>query len=463
MAGGTGYRRGSVFGALMLIGVGGLFLYANLHPEFSAWPVLARYWPVLIIFWGLSKLVDYLMLRGRPEAAAAARLSGGDIIGLLFLLLVGTAFSQVVNRGWWRGAGIMVDHEDLGCLLGNEYQFSDQLTEAITPPAVLSLRLENERGNVTLSGGAESEIRVVTRKTVCATSEAEAERLAKAYQPVLEQMGAGYAFHWQTQAGEAGAVRANLDFLVPGAVNVELSGGRGDVRVSGLQGDVNIALDRGDTTIEEVGGTVRVKLRRGSVKVDGAGGAVEVDGRGGEIRVRNARGAARVEGSFYGPLEFASIAGPVQFSSRRTNFSTVALPGQMVMEGGELTLREAAGDVTLLTRDYEITVEDVEGQLRLKNRNGRVEIRSRKPPTGPIDVENRSGGIELALPASSSFAITAKARNGDIESDFTGATLTLREENRGDWTLTGTYGRGQTPIRLSTTHGTIYLRRTGSR
>jgi hypothetical protein len=85
MAEGTSYRRGSGFGALLLIAIGALFLYANLNPEFSAWPFIARYWPVLIIFWGLSKLTDYLVLRGTPQAAAAARITGGDIVGLVFL------------------------------------------------------------------------------------------------------------------------------------------------------------------------------------------------------------------------------------------------------------------------------------------------------------------------------------------------------------------------------------------
>src|SRR3990172_3851873 len=112
----NGYRRGSVFGALILIGVGGLFLYANLHPEFSAWPILAKFWPVLIIFWGLGKLVDYLMLRGSPEGAAASRLTGGDIFGLILLLIVGSAVSQVTDMGGRISRDIF--GPEIGCLFG---------------------------------------------------------------------------------------------------------------------------------------------------------------------------------------------------------------------------------------------------------------------------------------------------------------------------------------------------------
>ncbi|MGH9777176.1 MAG: LiaI-LiaF-like domain-containing protein, partial [Candidatus Acidiferrales bacterium] len=97
---GTTYRRGSVFGALLLIGIGFLFLYANINSEFNPWTLLARYWPVLIIFWGLSRLADYFILRGTDQAAAVTRIGAGDIIGLIFILIFGTILTQVINAPW---------------------------------------------------------------------------------------------------------------------------------------------------------------------------------------------------------------------------------------------------------------------------------------------------------------------------------------------------------------------------
>jgi len=129
------------------------------------------------------------------------------------------------------------------------------------------------------------------------------------------------------------------------------------------------------------------------------------------------------------------------------------------MESGELTLRGAPGDVTLETREYDIRVEEVGGALRLENRNGRVTIRAAKAPLAAIEVSNRNGSIELALPAASGFTLSATAENGDINSDFQADSLALKK-SRGDWTLEGTYGNGRAPIQLSTSHGTITLRRT---
>ncbi len=57
MSNGRVHRR-SITGALILIAFGVLFLYANLRPDFDPWSVLSRYWPLILIFWGLG-IFDY--------------------------------------------------------------------------------------------------------------------------------------------------------------------------------------------------------------------------------------------------------------------------------------------------------------------------------------------------------------------------------------------------------------------
>ena len=166
-----------------------------------------------------------------------------------------------------------------------------------------------------------------------------------------------------------------------------------------------------------------------------------------------------MEGSFYGPIRLAAIAGPVRFVSRRTTFEAPRIDGSLEFASGEVILRGVPGDVTLLTRDKEIEIEGVSGKIRVENRNGRIVLRAPASPTQPIDIQNRSGDIELVLPTASGFEISARVRNGEIESDFTGPGLTLEREERGTQTLRGTYGARRTSIRLSTSHGTIYLRR----
>ena len=50
---------GSIFWGLVFLSLGGLFLASNLGYTVPIWSLLVRYWPVLLIVWGLFKLVDY--------------------------------------------------------------------------------------------------------------------------------------------------------------------------------------------------------------------------------------------------------------------------------------------------------------------------------------------------------------------------------------------------------------------
>lgn len=459
MSNGGVYRRGSVFGGLLLIGVGALFLYANIHPEFTPWPLIATYWPVLLIFWGLSRLVDYLVLRGTPEAAAVTRLGAGDIIGLIFLLIIGSAFSQMVHRGWWKGGPIVIGDEEIGCLFGSEFDFSDELDQAVT--ATGTFTLENPRGDIALAPGADNHIRLLARKRICASSEAEAQNLARKILPVLEPVGDGYEFRWDTPSGSTGLWRANLEVHVPKAMSVKLSSRRGDVTVSELEGGVALNLERGDATVGKIGGGVSVEIRRGSVRVSDVRGGVTVSGRGDEVTISNTGGDASVEGEYYGPIRMSAIGGAGHFVSRRTTFTAARIDGVMTIDSGDFSLRGVPGDVTLFTRDKEIDVDAVGGQIRIANRNGRVVIRAAKPPTNPIEVENERGSIEVILPGASGFQLSATARKGDINSDFAGLSSERAREHGPDETLTGTVGDGRASIHLTTSYGTISIRRSG--
>ncbi len=100
MSNGTTRRPGSMVGPLILIALGALFLYANFRPELNPWPLVSRYWPLILIFLGLGKLWDHLRLRDRPEAARPTGLSGVAIALLILLALFAFALSR--GRGAWR-------------------------------------------------------------------------------------------------------------------------------------------------------------------------------------------------------------------------------------------------------------------------------------------------------------------------------------------------------------------------
>ena len=70
-------RRRSVTGPLLLLIVGALFLWNNLHPETPVFELIARYWPFLLIGWGVLRLVEALAGEGRGLCLHRRRSSAG--------------------------------------------------------------------------------------------------------------------------------------------------------------------------------------------------------------------------------------------------------------------------------------------------------------------------------------------------------------------------------------------------
>ncbi len=50
---------GALTAGLILIVLGIIFLAENLYAPFSAWRLIARYWPVILIIIGVRKLILY--------------------------------------------------------------------------------------------------------------------------------------------------------------------------------------------------------------------------------------------------------------------------------------------------------------------------------------------------------------------------------------------------------------------
>ncbi len=52
-------RSGALTWGLILISIGVIFFLQNVYEHFSAWQLIARYWPMLLIIIGVRKLYIY--------------------------------------------------------------------------------------------------------------------------------------------------------------------------------------------------------------------------------------------------------------------------------------------------------------------------------------------------------------------------------------------------------------------
>jgi len=153
----NGSRRRSVVGPVILIALGAFLLLLNFYPEIDAWPILARYWPLILIVIGLGKLWDHYWAGKHPEQATERRASGTAIALIVLLVLFIVAAVHGGRRGarrdtgaWWGWRGN--EWGRWGPYYGNEMH--DTKSVELQGAKSVSAHLEMPAGEIELSGGS---------------------------------------------------------------------------------------------------------------------------------------------------------------------------------------------------------------------------------------------------------------------------------------------------------------------
>jgi len=455
-----GYRRGSIFWALTLIAVGALFLYHNFNPAIRPWHIIAKYWPILIIFWGLSKLIDYLQASQHPETTPPPLFTASEVILLFLVLVTGSLVSRVVLRPaheWPAALGIDLDTD----FLLNTYSY----TQTLSQPARAEIRLivEDQRGDLEIHGMDRPVIEAVIKREIKAENEEAAKKLNDELKVEIVEQAGSYVLRSNRPSLPGGGRVARLDIVlhVPKATSADVISERGEVIIDGLKGNQTVSAQRGDVRIASVEGLVRIHKSGGSTTVRDVKGNVDIDGRGRDVEATAVTGSVTVNGEFSGSVQFSNVAQTLRFNSSRTELTAQKLSGRLNMELGSLDARGLDGPFEIATRQKDITLEEFKHSVKIKTSNGTVRLETSVVPTQPVEVDLKKGDIELELPPQSNFQIDASAVHGEVESDFSGPGLNINKRAETP-SITGSYGRGGANIRLTTSYGTIHLQQGGA-
>ena len=136
-------RSSSVVFPLLLIAFGGLILLSRALPNFNPWPVVGKYWPLILIFAGAGMVWDRSRRVQNPEAPAAFPV--GTTLGTILFLLVLIVLT-------WRGH-TYASHE-----WPTHSTMKSHRQETIDKKDAKSVRMSVKMpaGDLTMSGGAES-------------------------------------------------------------------------------------------------------------------------------------------------------------------------------------------------------------------------------------------------------------------------------------------------------------------
>ena len=449
------HHRGSIFWALTLIGIGVLFLYQNFNPAVRPWHVIARYWPVLIIFWGISKLIDYFHARSHPETAPYSLFSAGEVVLLVILLVIGTIVSKTVLRPWGDWPSVMgMSDQQFAELFFNSYTFTQKTSQDVQGSP--HLLIVNRRGNVDIRGSDQPSIGVVIQKTVWAENESAARKIADKLQFHIAENDGQYELssNLDSLPHSGRTIRLDMVVRVPRSTSAEVTDNEGDIDVSGLKGDQTLTPRRGDVHANHLEGVLRIHQSGGATSAHKIDGSIEIEGRGGDVAIRSVTGSVTIEGNFSGSMQFEDVAQTLRYNSSRTSLTTQKLVGSLSMDMGNLTANGVDGPFELATRDKDISLQNFKYDVKIVNRNGDVRLQTSTPPTHPIQVTSNKGDVTLSLPATSNFIMNALSNQGEVSCDFPGLKVSKLPGKR---SINGVYGKGGPPINLLSTYGTIRI------
>ena len=447
-------RQRSYAGPAVLIILGLVFLFGNLG--YVSWghlrALFAHYWPVLLIIWGVIKLVEYQ--QAQREGTRAAGIGAGGVFLLIMLIGLGLAATQASRLDWEQ----LGDHINLGDndfeLFGQNYNYDDQLTSDF--PAGASLHVDDIRGAVNVSDSTDNQIHVTIHKRISAESQSDADKWNAGTKPQISTSGTVINLNANNQGAGDHKVTIDMDISLPRKAAVTISN-RGDASVIGRDGDLQIQSQKGEVSASDINGKVSLNLDHSAARLSQISADVSIEGRANDVSIEDVKGGVHLDGEFMESLKLSKIAQTVIFRSSRTELQFESLKGDLDLDSGDLQGSDMTGPVRLTTRSKDVRLTGVSGDVRLQNENGSVEVRMTK--LGSVQIEDRSNDISLYVPDKAGFQIDARARNGEIESDFNDMKINSADDQA---TATGAVNGGGPHVIINNEHANIEIRKNSS-
>ena len=407
----------SIAGPVVLILIGVLFLLGTMG--ILEWhglgSLFARFWPALLILWGVLKLIEYEQAKrlGQPTRGIGV----GGVFLMLFLIGAGLIATQAARVNWKNlGEHIQIgDDEGLDEIFGGStFDYSDELSNEIA--AGSTLHVNDDRGTITINVADGKTMKVSVRKKVRAEKEQDAENYNSKTKPQITVADKVVTLNANTQGAGDKGVTTDLDIYVPANTALIVTSGRGEVTITGMTSNAEVNHHRGEVNINDHTGNVSLNLDSSSARLAHVKGNVTIQGKANEVAVEDVEGEAHLNGEFQESVRLVRISKTVSFHSSRTDMEFARLDGRLDLDSGDLRADSLNGPMRLTTRSKDIALEGVSGDLRLEDSNGTVEVGLHKP--GNIQIDNRKGDVQVSIPPNTAIKVEARTREGEIESDF---------------------------------------------
>ena len=440
----------SFAGPIVLIVIGVCFLLANMGViewhNFGYW--FSHYWPVLLILWGIVKLLEYQ--QATRSGYRAAGIGAGGVVLIVFLVLAGLSATGMYRHWDEFGEAFHWNGSDMPWW-GHTYNYTDELQQPF--PSGGSLHVSSERGTINISASDDKQIHVSVHKRISAERQEEADRWSVSTRPQISTTGQVVTINANTHGAGDHWVSTDLDISLPRKAAVTLATRHGDISIMGRDGNADVKSAEGDVSVTDLNGSLTLNLDGSSARISQVNSDVSIQGRANDISLEDIKGVLRLDGDFMESVKLSRIAKPVSFKTSRTDMEFTKLDGDLTLDSGDLEASNVSGPLRLNTRSKDIMLNGVTNDVHLQNENGAVEVHLNK--LGSLEVNNSKGDIRVFVPEKAAFSVDAQARDGEIQSDFSALKID-NAENRA--TATGSVNGGGPRMVLNVEHGTIEIR-----
>jgi DUF4097 and DUF4098 domain-containing protein YvlB len=444
-------RQRSFAGPVVLILVGVCFLLSNMGiiswHNFGRW--FSHYWPVLLIVWGIIKLIEYQQANRSGERPAG--IGAGGVMLIVLVVIAGLTSTEAYRWNW---KGLCDDMNVEGVpWCGHTYNYTDEMQQTF-PTDGGSLRVTSEHGAINVTASDDNQIHVTVHKRINADRQQQADEWNKSTRPQITVNGQVLTVDANTRGGGDHWVSNDLDIAIPRKAAVVLSTRHGDVSIMGREGRADITSKDGDVSVTDLKGDLSLNLDSSSARVSQVTSDVVVQGRAKDVSLEDVKGTVRLDGDFMESVRLSRIAKAVSFKTTRTDMDFSRLDGDLNLDSGDLEARSITGPLSLSTRSKDIRIDGVSSNVQIKNENGAVEIEINK--LGSVEIQNSRGDIRVSVPEKASFQLEAHARDGEIQSDF--SELKIENDDKRA-TASGSVNGGTAHIVLNNDRGAIEIRK----
>jgi hypothetical protein len=442
--------------------------------------MIGRYWPILLILLGLGKVIDYY----RHKEGVSLHL--GEVFGIFFLLIIGTAITKIEGSNFGRvlrDMPINIGEVSVrpGQFIGRSFSYNKETAYPIAPST--PLRIENAYGTISVLPGSDEEIRVRLRTVIFNDDEERAKRISDEIrleggtegqveaeanvkpeaEPASRNKAANKVFLVRTNRDALSSkdyrFNTEMEVFVPRKSQLTVRNSYGELRVAGIEGKLDLSTSHNPLEVRDCSGDATIANRYADSRVVNHAGNLTVDARG-RVYVETIKGDVNVHAE-YSPVEIRDVTGKVTVSNTDSSVSVDKVANTVVIDGQgcQVTARDISNLLKIVASHKRVQVTKIEANVVMETRYATIQLKDVK---GNLDITSNSDRLTLdsiggyVKVRAEGTGVHADAITGPVEISTNRRDVTVNNfENAcrvsneyGDVTLsTGTVGKGELSVK----------------